>query len=307
MRWRRCWREPRWRAPPRSPPRGRRPREGPSGGGGGGGAGEHSWRVRTFPPSGTGRRTSTALHGNVHSQLRPRPPGQPPGTTPGNPAAVPPVAMTLDANVRSHYPRITAMAASSASSRFRDRMYKAAVEAANEKASASPGGTKRRGPRGVNAGAVRRRGLDSHRGPSDLPTGGDDIVVGPRALGTDARVAGRLRRCRRAPAIVERPARRGRETDVEALARRKSVGPGSSPGPLQRTVSSDQTTRPPSRRRHSHGGGGEYWTAAGEDSAGEFGDLGTDPDAFVATARRGGRRTRRGGTRCCASGVNRAD
>ena len=42
---------------------------------------------------------------------------------------------------------------------FGDRMYKAAVEAANEKASASPGGTKRRGPRGVNAGAVRRRGL----------------------------------------------------------------------------------------------------------------------------------------------------
>jgi hypothetical protein len=34
-------------------------------------------------------------------------------------------------------------------------------------------------------------------------------------------------------------------------------------------------------------GEGEYWTAAGEDSAGEFGDLGTDPDAFVATARRG--------------------
>lgn len=179
-------------------------------------------------------------------------------------------------------------------------MHKAAVEAANEKASASPGGTKRRGPRGVNAGGRSSSGVDSQRGwtrgdlnrePSDatsdhLPTGGD-ATWGPA----------RLELAHASPVVsVVTPGRaRGRRSSsvLEALAKtRKSAGgsrsgPESSPGLRGRSRATKRLDHRQVGDATATEGEGEYWTAAGEDSAGEFGDLGTDPDAFVATARRG--------------------
>lgn len=88
---------------------------------------------------------------------------------------------------------------------------------------------------------------------------------------------------------------RGRRSSsvLEALARRKSaggsrsVGPESSPGLRGRSRATKRLDHRRVGDATATEGEGEYWTAAGEDSAGEFGDLGTDPDAFVATARRG--------------------
>ena len=202
-----------------------------------------------------------------------------------NPAAVTPVAMTLDDEKSSTFaPRITAKAASLRRfGDFGDRMHRAAVEAANEKASASPGGTKRRGPRGVGAGA-RSSGVDSNRGwtrgdwnrePSDWNRGpaGDDTEWGPAVV-----------------SVGTPRARRRSSSVLEALARRKSAGsrstPESSPGLRGRSRAIKRINRRVSDATATEGEG-EYWTAAGEDSAGEFGDLGTDPDAFMATARRG--------------------
>ena len=202
-----------------------------------------------------------------------------------NPAAVTPVAMTLDDEKSSTFaPRITAKAASLRRfGDFGDRMHKAAVEAANEKASASPGGTKRRGPRGVGAGA-RSSGVDSNRGwtrgdwnrePSDWNRGpaGDATEWGPPVV-----------------SVGTPRARRRSSSVLKALARRKSAGsrstPESSPGLRGRSRATKRINRRVSDAAATEGEG-EYWTAAGEDSAGEFGDLGTDPDAFVATARRG--------------------
>ena len=234
----------------------------------------------TFPPSGTGRRTSTRNSMGTSIRNSVRVPRAAAGHYTRNPAAVPPVAMTLDDERSVTFtPRITAMAASlRRSGDFGDRMYKAAVEAANEKASASPGGTKRRGPRGVNAGA-RSSGVDSHRGPSDLPTGGDD-TWGPA----------RLELTHASPVVsVGTPARARRRSSsvLEALARRKSVGPESSPGLRGRSRATKRLDHRQVGDATATEGEGEYWTAAGEDSGAEFGDLGTDPDAFVATARRG--------------------
>ena len=244
----------------------------------------------TFPPSGTGRRTSTRNSMGTSIRNSVRVPRAAAGHYTRNPAAVPPVAMTLDDERSVTFtPRITAMAASlRQSGDFGDRMYKAAVEAANEKASASPGGTKRRGPRGVGAGA-RSSGVDSNRGwtRGDWNREPSDWNRGPAGDATDEWGPAR------APPVVSvgTPRARRRSSSVlEALARRKSAGsrstPESSPGLRGRSRAIKRINRRVSDATATEGEG-EYWTAAGEDSAGEFGDLGTDPDAFVATARRG--------------------
>ena len=82
-------------------------------------------------------------------------------------------------------------------------------------------------------------------------------------------------------------ARRRSSSVLEALARRKSVGPESSPGLRGRSRATKRLDHRQVGDATATEGEGEYWTAAGEDSGAEFGDLGTDPDAFVATARRG--------------------
>lgn len=248
----------------------------------------------TFP-SGTGRRTSASMGTSIRNSVRV--PRAAAGHYTRNPAAVPPAAMTLDDERSTTFtPRITAKASSlRRSGDFGDRMHRAAVEAANEKASVSPGATRRRGPRGVGVG-TRGSGVDSGvreihgnswtRGDSNRGPSGDE-AWGPARLNLA-----------RAPAVspVGTPGARRRSSSVlEALARRKSErtsrsGPDSSPGLRGRSRATKRLDH-----RHRVGGGdatategeGEYWTAAGEDSAGEFGDLGTDPDAFVATARRG--------------------
>ena len=249
----------------------------------------------TFPSENFRRRTSASMGTSIRNSVRV--PRAAAGHYTRNPAAVPPAAMTLDDERSTTFaPRITAKASSlRRSGDFGDRMHRAAVEAANEKASVSPGATRRRGPRGVGVG-TRGSGVDSGvreihgnswtRGDSNRGASGDEAWGPARS------------NLAHAPAVspVGTPGARGRRSSsvLEALARRKSGsrdGSRSTPDSSPRLRGRSRATK---RLDHRHRGGGgdatategdgEYWTAAGEDSAGEFGDLGTDPDAFVATA-----------------------
>ena len=161
-------------------------------GGGGRGATTAGGRARqpagggsgtTFPSENFRRRTSASMGTSIRNSVRV--PRAAAGHYTRNPAAVPRAAMTLDDERSTTFaPRITAKASSlRRSGDFGDRMHRAAVEAANEKASVSPGATRRRGPRGVGVG-TRGSGVDSGvreihgnswtRGDSNRGPSGDD-------------------------------------------------------------------------------------------------------------------------------------
>ena len=245
-------------------------------------------------PAGGEAATGTTVHsqlpfvrGNVHSQLRPRPEGgrralhqEPRGGHPGRDD----IGRREVLHVRAADHGEGGVAASIR--RFR-----------RSNAQSGGGGCEREGVRvaGWNETSrsprrgrgARSSGVDSNRGWTrgdgnrNLRIGTEDLREtrlsgGPRARrrsspsGPPARAGGRRASSRRSRDVN----RRARDPRRNPRARR---GRSRATKRINRRVSDAAATE----------GEGEYWTAAGEDSAGEFGDLGTDPDAFVATARRG--------------------
>ena len=196
-----------------------------------------------------------------------------------NTAVRPPSAMTLDDERSTTFaPAITSRARNlRRSGDFGERMYAAAMESTE----------KRRGPR---VGSAR----DSNRGPGSSGTWGlyggsyDELLVKtPVAVKPKQTNRGSPGFGKKNQSTSERRPRQSTAT-LQALRRSSSKGE-SSPGPRGRS----RATRRLNHRASSAGEATgteaerEYWTAAGEDSGAEFGSLGEDPDAFVASAKRG--------------------
>ena len=198
-----------------------------------------------------------------------------------NTAVRPPSAMTLDDERSTTFaPAITSRARNlRRSGDFGDRMYAAAMESSE----------KRRG--GPRVGSAR----DSNRGPGGSGTWGlyggsyDELLVktpvavkpkqtnrGSPGLGAKKNQSTNERRPRQSTATLQ------------ALRRVSSKGE-SSPGPRGRSRATRRLNHGASSAGEATGTEAEreYWTAAGEDSGAEFGSLGEDPDAFVASAKRG--------------------
>ena len=224
--------------------------------------------------SGTSIRGSMSIRNSVHV------PRAAAGHYNNNTAVRPPSAMTLDDERSTTFaPAITSRARNlRRSGDFGERMYAAAMESTE----------KRRGPR---VGSAR----DSNRGPGSSGTWGlyggsyDELLVK-----TPVAVKPKQTFPRGSPGFGKKnqstSERRPRQSTatLQALRRSSSKG-GSSPGPRGRSRATRRLNHGASSAGEATGTEAEreYWTAAGEDSGAEFGSLGDDPDAFVASAKRG--------------------
>jgi hypothetical protein len=198
-----------------------------------------------------------------------------------NTAVRPPSAMTLDDERSTTFaPAITSRARNlRRSGDFGDRMYAAAMESSE----------KRRG--GPRVGSAR----DSNRGPGGSGTWGmyggsydelpvkTPVAVKPKQTNRGSPGLG----AKKNQSTNERRPRQSTAT-LQALRRSSSKGE-SSPGPRGRSRATRRLNHGASSAGEATGTEAEreYWTAAGEDSGAEFGSLGEDPDAFVASAKRG--------------------
>ena len=198
-----------------------------------------------------------------------------------NTAVRPPSAMTLDDERSTTFaPAITSRARNlRRSGDFGDRMYAAAMESSE----------KRRG--GPRVGSAR----DSNRGPGGSGTWGlyggsydellvkTPVAVKPKQTNRGSPGLG----AKKNQSTSERRPRQSTAT-LQALRRSSSKGE-SSPGLRGRSRATRRLNHGASSAGEATGTEAEreYWTAAGEDSGAEFGSLGDDPDAFVASAKRG--------------------
>ena len=224
--------------------------------------------------SGTSIRGSMSIRNSVHV------PRAAAGHYNKNTAVRPPSAMTLDDERSTTFaPAITSRARNlRRSGDFGDRMYAAAMESSE----------KRRGPR---VGSAR----DSNRGPAGSGTWGlyggsyDELLVK-----TPVAVKPKQTFPRGSPGFGKKnqstSERRPRQSTATLQALRRSSSKWeSSPGPRGRSRATRRLNHGASSAGEATGTEAEreYWTAAGEDSGAEFGSLGDDPDAFVASAKRG--------------------